>query len=171
MACMYPSPSNAPEVLYPYIKKELVKLFEPETDWVANAANAASTLGFLMPQLNWAGFYLYNGQELVLGPFWGRPAVTRINIGKGVCGDSAASRTTIVVPDVHQYPGHIACDLLSNSEIVIPLLKDGKLIGVLDIDSPEVERFTESDRIGLEDIVQLLIETIAFPPYSIEEIV
>lgn len=170
MACMYPSPSNAPEVLYPYIKKELAKLFEAETDWVANAANAASTLGFLMPQLNWAGFYLYNGQELVLGPFWGRPAVTRISIGKGVCGDSAASRKTIVVPDVHQYPGHIACDLLSNSEIVIPLLKEGKLIGVLDIDSPEVERFTESDRIGLEEIVQLLIETIAFPPYSIEEI-
>jgi len=166
MACMYPSPSNAPEVLYPYIKKELVKLLNLETDWIANAANAASTLGFLMPQLNWAGFYLYNGQELVLGPFWGRPAVTRIMIGKGVCGDSAASKMTIVVPDVHQYPGHIACDLLSNSEIVIPLVKEGQLIGVLDIDSPEEGRFTEADRVGLEAIVQLFIENIAFPIHT-----
>ncbi len=163
MACMYPSPSLEPEVLYPYIKKELIKLLEVESSWIANAANAASTLGFLMPKLNWAGFYLYDGSELVLGPFWGRPAVTRISIGKGVCGDSAYARETIVVPDVHQYPGHIACDLLSNSEIVVPILKDDKLIGVLDIDSPEIERFTEVDKIALEEIVSILVQYIDFP--------
>lgn len=163
MACMYPSPSTNPEILYPYIKAELLKLFEPETQWISNAANAASALGFLMPKLNWAGFYLYDGNELVLGPFWGRPAVTRIAIGKGVCGDSAKSRETILVPDVHQYPGHIACDLHSNSEIVVPMVKEGKLIGVLDIDSPEIERFSDIDRIALEEIVALFIEHIDFP--------
>ncbi|MCD4715035.1 MAG: GAF domain-containing protein, partial [Clostridiales bacterium] len=122
MACMYPSSSKAPEILYPYIMDEMKKLLGEESNWIANAANAASTLGFLLHDLNWAGFYLYNGEELVLGPFWGKPAVTRIPMGKGVCGTSAESRTTIVVPDVHQYPGHIACDLFSNSEIVIPLV-------------------------------------------------
>lgn len=163
MACMYPATSNAPEVLYPYIKQELRKLLEAETNWIANAANAAATLGFLMPSLNWAGFYLYDGSELVLGPFWGKPAVTRISIGKGVCGDSAKARHTIVVPDVHQYPGHIACDLHSNSEIVIPLVKDGKLIGVLDIDSPEIERFTSVDQQALEEIAEIMLECITFP--------
>lgn len=166
MACMYPATSTAPEVLYPYIKQELRKLLEAETHWISNAANAAATLGFLMPKLNWAGFYLFDGSELVLGPFWGKPAVTRINIGKGVCGDSAEARQTIVVPDVHQYPGHIACDLHSNSEIVIPLIKDGKLIGVLDIDSPELERFTEVDQIALEEIAAIMIELIAFPIHA-----
>lgn len=163
MACMYPSPSLEPEVLYPYIKNELIKLLEVESNWIANAANAASTLGFLMPKLNWAGFYLFDGAELVLGPFWGRPAVTRISIGKGVCGDSAKARETIVVPDVHQYPGHIACDLHSNSEIVVPILKDNKLIGVLDIDSPEIERFNHVDKMALEEIVSLLVQYIDFP--------
>ena len=163
MACMYPAPNNAPEVLYPYIKNELIKLFETEDHWIANAANAAATLGFLMPQLNWAGFYLYNGKELVLGPFWGKPAVTRIQIGKGVCGDSAQTQKTIVVPDVHQYPGHIACDLYSNSEIVIPLIKDNHLIGVLDIDSPELERFTAIDQKSLEEIAQIMLQYIHFP--------
>lgn len=163
MACMYPAPSNAPEVLYPYIKNELIKLFEDEDNWIANAANAAATLGFLMPQLNWAGFYLYDGKALVLGPFWGKPAVTRIQIGKGVCGDSAHTQKTIVVPDVHQYPGHIACDLFSNSEIVIPLIKDNHLIGVLDIDSPELERFSAIDQKALEEISELLLKYIEFP--------
>lgn len=163
MACMYPAPSKAPEVLYPYIKDELIKLLQTETDWVANAANAASTLGFLLNDLNWAGFYLYDGNELVLGPFWGKPAVTRIPLGKGVCGNSAANRETIVVPDVHQYPGHIACDLYSNSEIVIPLIKDCQLIGVLDIDSPEVDRFKAIDAKHLEEIAQIIIKYVAFP--------
>jgi len=163
MACMYPAPSTKPEILYPYIRNELIKLFENENNWISNAANAASTLGFLMPALNWAGFYLTEGDTLVLGPFWGRPAVTRIAIGKGVCGDSAKSKKTIVVPDVHQYPGHIACDVFSNSEIVIPLIRNGVLLGVLDIDSPENDRFKEEDQKGLEAIVDLLINYIDFP--------
>lgn len=162
MACMYPSPSKAPEILYPYIMEEIKKLLSEESNWIANAANAASTLGFLLHDLNWAGFYLYNGEELVLGPFWGKPAVTRIPIGKGVCGNSAQSRTTIVVPDVHQYPGHIACDLYSNSEIVIPLVKDNRLIGVLDIDSPEIDRFKPVDASYLESIANLIMEYVEF---------
>lgn len=162
MACMYPSSSKAPEILYPYIIDEMKKLLIEESNWIANAANAASTLGFLLHDLNWAGFYLYNGEELVLGPFWGKPAVTRIPLGKGVCGTSAESRTTIVVPDVHQYPGHIACDLYSNSEIVIPLVKNDQLIGVLDIDSPEIDRFKPVDVAYLESIAKLIMEHIDF---------
>ncbi|MBE0450227.1 MAG: GAF domain-containing protein [Clostridia bacterium] len=141
---------------------EMKKLLSEECNWIANAANAAATLGFLLHDLNWAGFYLYNGEELVLGPFWGKPAVTRIPMGKGVCGTSAESRTTIVVPDVHQYPGHIACDLFSNSEIVIPLVKDDRLIGVLDIDSPEIDRFTAVDATHLERIAKLIMEYVDF---------
>lgn len=163
MACMYPATSSSPEILYPYIEKELIKLLGSETNWISNAANAASTLGFLMPMLNWAGFYLYDGSELILGPFWGKPAVTRIQIGKGVCGDSAKLRKTIVVEDVHQYPGHITCDLFSNSEIVIPLVKNNQLIGVLDIDSPEIGRFQEDDRIALEKIATIMLDHIDFP--------
>jgi GAF domain-containing protein len=159
---MYPSPSKAPEILYPYIMDEMKKLLSEESNWIANAANAAATLGFLLHDLNWAGFYLYNGEELVLGPFWGKPAVTRIPMGKGVCGTSAENRTTIVVPDVHQYPGHIACDLFSNSEIVIPLVKDDQLIGVLDIDSPEIDRFTPVDAAYLESIAKLIMEYVDF---------
>lgn len=162
MACMYPSSSKAPEILYPYIMNEMKKLLSEESNWIANAANAASTLGFLLHDLNWAGFYLYNGEELVLGPFWGKPAVTRIPMGKGVCGTSAVTQSTIVVPDVHQYPGHIACDLFSNSEIVIPLVKDNKLIGVLDIDSPEIDRFKPVDVTYLESIAKLITEYVDF---------
>lgn len=163
MACIYPSPSKSPEVLYPHISKTLETLIAPESDWIANAANAASTLGFLLHDLNWAGFYLFNGEELVLGPFWGKPAVTRIALGKGVCGNSAQDRKCIVVPDVHQYPGHIACDLYSNSEIVIPLIYEDRLIGVLDIDSPEIDRFNELDAENLKSIAQWLVNTIDFP--------
>lgn len=160
MACMYPAPSNDPKILYPYIMDEMKKLFESESDPIANAANAAATLGFLLHDLNWAGFYLYKEDELVLGPFWGKPAVTRIKLGNGVCGTSAMTRETIVVPDVHNYPGHIACDLFSNSEIVIPLIKDDRLIGVLDIDSPELDRFSEVDCEYLEQIADLIMDHI-----------
>jgi GAF domain-containing protein len=162
MACMYPAPSNEPNVLYPYIMEEMKKLFEVESDPIANAANAAATLGFLLNDLNWAGFYLYKNDELVLGPFWGKPAVTRISMGKGVCGTAASKRETIVVPDVHQFPGHIACDLFSNSEIVIPLVKNDQLVGVLDIDSPEIDRFKEIDRQYLEKISDLILSYIEF---------
>lgn len=162
MACIYPAPSRDYHVLYPYIETELHKLLDEESYWVPAAANAAALIGFLLHDLNWAGFYLYNGVELVLGPFWGKPAVTRIPLGKGVCGTSAQTQETIVVPDVHQYPGHIACDLYSNSEIVIPLVKNGALIGVLDIDSPEINRFMPEDKAGLEQLAQIIIEKIDF---------
>lgn len=162
MACMYPAPNNSPEMLYPYVLKQLESIILKEEDWVANASNAAATLGFLIPQLNWAGFYLYREGKLKLGPFWGKPAVVNIDMGKGVCGSSAQTRKTIVVEDVHQFPGHIACDLHSNSEIVIPLIKNGQLIGVLDIDSPEIGRFKAEDKEWLEKIALWLTENIEF---------
>lgn len=163
MACIYPCTSKEPEVLYPYILENLVTFLQDETDWVANASNAAATIGFLLHDLNWVGFYLLKENQLKLGPFWGKPAVTTIDLGKGVCGTSAKARETIVVEDVHQFPGHIACDLFSNSEIVIPLLKDNQLIGVLDIDSPEIGRFSEIDKKELEKIAEYLSSAIDWP--------
>lgn len=163
MACIYPSDSKEPELLYPYILKNIKSFLEGETDWVANAANAAATIGFLLHDLNWVGFYLKRDNTLKLGPFWGKPAVTTIHIGEGVCGTSAETQKTITVKDVHQFPGHIACDLFSNSEIVIPLFKNGQLLGVLDIDSPEIGRFNEIDQKYLEEIAHYLAETIHWP--------
>jgi GAF domain-containing protein len=109
-----------------------------------------------LDRINWAGFYLARGDTLVLGPFQGKPACVRIPIGKGVCGTSAAHRETIIVPDVHDFPGHIACDAASRSEIVVPLIRDGALIGVLDIDSPEPDRFGPAERSLLEHVASLL---------------
>ncbi|GAU77355.1 GAF domain-containing protein [Fusibacter sp. 3D3] len=163
MACIYPSDHQEPELLYPYILENIKSFLEGETDWVANAANAAATVGFLLHDLNWVGFYLMKDNQLKLGPFWGKPAVTTIKIGEGVCGTSAETQKTIVVKDVHQFPGHIACDLFSNSEIVLPLFKDNQLIGVLDIDSPEIGRFSETDQIYLEEIAHYLSKTILWP--------
>ncbi len=163
MACIYPSDSKEPERLYPYILENIKSFLEDETDWVANAANAAATIGFLLHDLNWVGFYLKRDKTLKLGPFWGKPAVTTINIGEGVCGTSAQTLKTIVVKDVHQFPGHIACDLFSNSEIVIPLFKNDELIGVLDIDSPEIDRFSPVDQKYLEKIATYIAETIQWP--------
>lgn len=167
MPCLYPAPSLDPEVLYPYIEKNLEELYAEESNPVANLANTAATLGFYVPEINWAGFYLVTGArrdssdqpvELVLGPFWGKPAVTRIAIGSGVCGAAAERCETIVVEDVHRFPGHIACDIASNSEIVIPLIRDGVLLGVLDIDSPEIGRFTQKDRAALERIAARIVQ-------------
>jgi len=163
MACIYPSLSSAPEELYPYLLDQIKALIQPEDDWVANAANAAAAIGFIAKDLNWAGFYLLNAESLVLGPFWGKPAVTRIAMGSGVCGLSAQSKKTIVVPDVHQFPGHISCDLYSNSEIVLPLIQNDTLIGVLDIDSPELNRFNEIDQMYFEKIAAYLSKSIKWP--------
>ena len=129
-----------------------------ESDLIANLANAASVLYHMLPDVNWAGFYLLRDSELVLGPFHGKPACVRIAIGRGVCGTSAELRQTLVVPNVHEFPGHIACDAASASEIVVPMIAahDG-LVGVLDIDSPVVGRFGDVDRRHLESIVQLLM--------------
>jgi L-methionine (R)-S-oxide reductase len=134
-------------------------LLEVERDFIANAANFASLLYHSLPDLNWAGFYILKDEELVLGPFQGRPACVRIAIGKGVCGVAAAQRQTVIVANVHDFPGHIACDSASNSEIVVPLLRDGRLIGVLDLDSPSFARFDEADAHGLNELASVFVES------------
>lgn len=123
---------------------------------IANLANASALLWQELPNLNWAGFYLLEGETLILGPFQGKPACIEIPVGKGVCGTAVKAGKTLVVPDVHQFPGHIACDCASNSEIVVPICKNGEVIGVLDIDSPQFDRFSEEDRLGLEAFVKTL---------------
>jgi len=143
--------------IYTALIAELRELLEAERDWLANTANCAALLYHGLPDLNWAGFYLLRNEQLVLGPFQGRVACVRIDLGKGVCGTAAAQRATIVVPDVHQFPGHIACDERSQSEIVVPLIKRGALLGVLDIDSPRLERFSAADAQGLEAIAEILL--------------
>ncbi len=131
-------------------------LTEAETDAVANMANAAAVIFETVPEVNWVGFYRNLGSELVLGPFQGKPACIRIKFGEGVCGVAAATKQVQRVEDVHAFPGHIACDSASNSEIVLPLIRDGELIGVLDIDSPKFARFTEEDEAGLRPIAEIL---------------
>ncbi|HOB08621.1 MAG: GAF domain-containing protein [Limnochordia bacterium] len=141
---------------YEQLNRELRELIGDETDSIANLANASALLFNRLPDLNWAGFYLMKGGELVLGPFQGKPACIRISVGKGVCGTAVAQRRSIVVPDVHQFPGHIACDPDSNSEIVIPIFAGERIRGVLDIDSPKLNRFDAVDQNGLEQFVQIL---------------
>jgi L-methionine (R)-S-oxide reductase len=133
-------------------------LFEGERDPIANAANVSALLYGGLADVNWAGFYFLKGSELVLGPFQGRPACVRIPVGQGVCGAAARRRESVSVPDVEKFPGHIACDTASRSEIVTPLLRRGRLLGVLDIDSPQVNRFNEHDCSGLETLAQLWVE-------------
>ena len=143
-------------VNYDLICQQLAALTEGIPYEVANLANASALLWQEMPDINWVGFYLMEDGGLVLGPFQGKPACIRIPVGRGVCGTAVAENKTQLVYDVHQFPGHIACDSASNSEIVIPLHKHGEIWGVLDIDSPSVGRFTEADREGLEALVQVL---------------
>ena len=140
---------------------QLRGLLQGETDFIANCANMSALLWHSLPDLNWAGFYRLAGDQLVLGPFQGKPACVRIPVGKGVCGTAAATRQTQLVPDVHAFPGHIACDPASRSEIVVPLVKNGQLLGVLDLDSPRPARFDEADRAGLERLVAILLEASA----------
>lgn len=135
---------------------QLAALVEGERDTIANLANASAAIMQAMENVNWAGFYLLRGQELVLGPFQGKPACIRIPLGKGVCGTAALRNETIRVPDVHAFPGHIACDSASRSELVIPLRHDGAVVGVLDLDSPLPGRFSEADRTALEDCARVL---------------
>ena len=127
---------------------------------VANLANASALLYSALDGINWAGFYLCDGDRLVLGPFQGKPACIEIPIGRGVCGTAAERKETVLVPDVHKFPGHIACDGASNSEIVIPLFSGGTLVGVLDIDSPLFDRFTEADKEGLERFAEILSDEV-----------
>ena len=138
--------------------KQLKALLEGESNAIANLSNASALLNQFLDRVNWVGFYLLENDQLVLGPFQGLPACVRIPLNKGVCGTAAAEKQTLRVADVHQFPGHIACDAASESEIVIPLLDNGELIGVLDIDSPEKNRFDEIDQSGLEAFAALLME-------------
>ena len=144
--------------IYSELHSQAQALFEGERDPIANAANLAALIFHTLPELNWAGFYRLAGEELVLGPFHGKPACVRIALGKGVCGTAARERRTIVVPDVDKFPGHIACDSASKSEIVVPLVMGGKTIGVLDLDSPKLARFDAEDARALEAIVQAYMQ-------------
>lgn len=141
---------------YSLLCAQLTALTEGVSFGISNLANASALIYNTLEDLNWAGFYLIHEGELVLGPFQGKPACTKISVGKGVCGTAVARNETVVVDDVHRFPGHIACDSASNSEIVIPLRRKGAVLGVLDLDSPSFGRFTEADRIGLERFVSIL---------------
>jgi L-methionine (R)-S-oxide reductase len=145
--------------LYDRLAAQLTSLLAGEPDLIANAANFSSLIFHSLPDLNWAGFYFVKDDELVLGPFQGRPACVRIAMGKGVCGTAAAAGVTTIVPNVHEFPGHIACDSASNSEIVVPLIEGGRLIGVLDLDSPRFGRFDNEDENGLNRLVSLFVES------------
>ncbi len=149
--------------LYDNLCNTLNALISEEKDWLANLANSSALLWMMLDDINWAGFYLYKNNELVLGPFQGKPACTHIELGKGVCGSAALSRETQVIKNVHEFPGHIACDSQSNSEIVVPIIKNNILIGVLDIDSPLYSRFDEIDKKYLEEFVDILNEHITYP--------
>jgi len=150
--------------LYDQLAAQLSGLLAGERDLIANAANFSSLIFHALPDLNWAGFYFAKDGELVLGPFQGRPACIRIALGQGVCGTAAAKCATVIVPDVHEFPGHIACDSASNSEIVVPLMKGEKFLGVLDLDSPLPARFNDEDAIGLNRLVSVLIESSEWQP-------
>ncbi|WP_153123888.1 GAF domain-containing protein [Peribacillus tepidiphilus] len=152
--------SGTREENYALLLKQLKALLEGEKNVIANLSNACALLNQFLTEVNWVGFYLYDDQELVLGPFQGLPACVRIPLGKGVCGTAALERKTITVDDVHQFPGHIACDAASQSEIVIPLVKEGRLLGVLDIDSPIKSRFDSIDQEHLQKFVDVLLQYI-----------
>ena len=156
----YPADRQA---LYALLETQLKGLVEGERDLIANLANMSALLFQALKEINWAGFYLMKDGMLVLGPFQGKPACIRIPVGRGVCGTAAKTLQTQLVQDVHLFPGHIACDAESQSEIVVPLVKEGMLLGVLDIDSPVKERFDTEDQTGLEKLSQMLIEACDWP--------
>ncbi len=136
---------------------ELKSLLGDEKNFIANCANVAAYFYHNLPEVNWAGFYFFDGNELVLGPFSGKPACIRLAIGKGVCGTAALKRETVIVPDVHKFPGHIACDEDSNSEIVLPIIRQSQLLGVFDIDSPVFNRFNDADEVLFKSALDILI--------------
>lgn len=142
---------------YRELSAQLEALLAGETDAIANAANTSALIYQVMPDLNWAGFYIMRDDELVLGPFQGKPACVRIAVGRGVCGSAVARRQSIVVEDVHAFPGHIACDAASRSELVVPLVKDDRILGVIDLDSPVAGRFDDADRTGIEAVAAIYL--------------
>ena len=151
---------------YDRLAADLAALLAGERDTVANAANGAALIFHTLPDLNWAGFYFLQGDELVLGPFQGKPACVRIPLGKGVCGACAEAGKTVVVPDVHAFPGHIACDAATRSEIAAPLVRGERLLGVLDLDSPTVGRFDAEDRAGLEKLADVFLASLSLQSSS-----
>lgn len=155
-----PAPALSKSLLYRDLAKSLGSLLDGEPDPTANLANASALLAQTLEGINWCGFYLLQGEDLVLGPFQGKPACVRIALGAGVCGTAAARRKTLVVADVNAFPGHIACDSASRSEIVVPIIQDGALRGVLDVDAPRPSRFDDEDRDGLEEFVRTLIPRV-----------
>jgi GAF domain-containing protein len=153
------NPDLSKRAAYREMNDQLAGLFLGERNGLANCANMCALLFQLLPGVNWAGFYFLHGKELVLGPFQGKVACVRIELGRGVCGSAALRRETLVVPDVHAFPGHIACDAASRSEIVVPIIHQTRLLGVLDLDSPNVARFDDDDRHGLNSAVELLLQS------------
>jgi L-methionine (R)-S-oxide reductase len=149
---------------YSSLEKELLSLIDGEKNLIANLANISSWLYHALPELNWSGFYLWNEEdkELVLGPFQGKPACIRIKPERGVCGAAFTRKETLKIDDVHSFPGHIACDSASLSELVVPLIKESKVYGVLDLDSPETNRFTEEDKVQLERIMNIISAKLNF---------
>lgn len=154
-------PGTSKNQLYQQICEHLTELLGDEKNFIANAANTSALLFQSLPDVLWVGFYITEGKELVLGPFQGKPACARLPFGKGVCGTAAAKRKTVVVPDVKRFSGHIACDMASQSEIVVPLLNWGKVLGVLDIDSATANRFDDDDREGIESVVAVFLASQA----------
>jgi L-methionine (R)-S-oxide reductase len=151
--------TTTPAALYDQLASQLRSLLAGERDFIANAANFTALLFHSLPDVNWVGFYLLKAGELVLGPFQGKPACIRIALGKGVCGTAAERRQTVLVDNVHDFPGHIACDSDSNSEIVVPLVAGEQLLGVLDVDSPSLARFTDEDAAGLNQLVEIFLDS------------
>ena len=148
-------------VLYADLNKQLVGLLSGERDFIANASNLSALIFMMLPELNWAGFYFLRGNDLVLGPFQGKPACVRIPVlpqPRGVCGAAAFERMTQLVPNVHDFPGHIACDSASNSEIVVPLIVEDRVVGVFDIDSPSLSRFDREDQSGIEQLLSTFLD-------------
>lgn len=152
---------------YARVADNLRELIEGQRDFLANISNFAALLFSSLPQLNWAGFYLLRGTDLVLGPFQGKPACACIAMGDGVCGAAALQRAAVIVPDVHAFPGHIVCDEASQSEIVLPVFKDGRLVGVLDLDSPTIGRFDETDRECIQSLLQTLMAGTDVPEFRL----
>ena len=155
-----PIVADSKAALYASLVAQARALLDGEPDRIANAANLSALAYLALPDLNWAGFYFYDGTELVLGPFQGKPACVRIPLNRGVCGAAASQRQTQLVPDVHAFPGHIACDAASRSEIVVPLVHQGQLIGVWDVDSPVPDRFDEDDRQGMEALCAVYLASL-----------
>jgi L-methionine (R)-S-oxide reductase len=151
------TPAASKMATYQQLHRQMSALFVGERNGLANTANMSALLYEALPNLNWVGFYFLEGRELVLGPFQGKVACVRIALGQGVCGTAAERRETVIVADVHAFPGHIACDAASRSEIVVPLIQNGRLLGVLDLDSPQLARFDHEDRSGLIAAVDLLL--------------